>query len=210
MIWTSRSERIRSAIRIAFSVSGSSGSASTACVMFATTSQNLGVCDDFSASDSLCRRSAWRLRRDSIFSPGEPGANQAPRSEPRAARTTTASPHSRSSASETRRPLEALKTSIRPLRPRTPSSLDQRAWLGRRRSRRRTDRPGLDRAREPPVIPHLCENPPASSPPSLGPYLSDRSFAGLRRGDDRRHHRRIRVAPNPDARPVYIKFDRRR
>jgi hypothetical protein len=36
--------------------------------MFATTSQNHGVCDGFPASDSLCRRSTRQLWRDRIFS----------------------------------------------------------------------------------------------------------------------------------------------
>src|SRR5579872_2278150 len=64
MIWTSRSDRIRSAISIAFSVSGSSGSGAATSLMSTTRAGFVRLCDDFRDPDSLRRRSARQLRRD--------------------------------------------------------------------------------------------------------------------------------------------------
>src|SRR3954453_15937628 len=68
MIWASRSDRIRSAISIAFSVSGSSGSASAAAsVMFAMESQNTAVCEDFVSPNRLFPKSSRQHWRRDIF-----------------------------------------------------------------------------------------------------------------------------------------------
>jgi hypothetical protein len=61
-----------------------------------------------------------------------------------------------------------------------------------------------------PGPPRPCGSRQAWSPPSRAPRRSVRSLAALQRADDRRHHRRLRIVPDPDARPVDVQLDDRR
>src|SRR5579862_3589044 len=67
MIWTSRSERTRSAISSAFSVSGSSGSRSAIGGMTEMRPYSSALRDARIAPDSLCRRSTGRDWRDDFL-----------------------------------------------------------------------------------------------------------------------------------------------